>query len=240
MSRLVVGLAIVAYIYARNLGGVLISTTIALFSIYIFYQYETGHGRGRGSNCRRRQQQQEAFGGYDNSEYMTYYNAALAAGAGGATTTSASGDYSFLAYEDDDHEAAELLLVTTASGDMVYRATTPENPFGNTLLTDYQDAPNRPPAMPADSSAAQATINGSVQQMIATLNASNADSEKLFMDLGDNFRFDQSMRQFYPTANTQIPSDQDGFLEFCYGGMISCKQGNELACTRKTPRYNLY
>ena len=38
-----------------------------------------------------------------------------------------------------------------------------------------------------------------------------------------------SMRQWYPTANTNIPNDQKAFAEFCYGGMKSCKEGHEEA-----------
>ena len=38
--------------------------------------------------------------------------------------------------------------------------------------------------------------------------------EKLFKDLGDNFSFDQSMRTWYATPNTQVPNDQKKFAEF--------------------------
>jgi hypothetical protein len=41
---------------------------------------------------------------------------------------------------------------------------------------------------------------------------------------------------FYTTPNTTIPNDQKGFAEFCFGDMISCKQGNEMACQRFNPR----
>jgi len=47
--------------------------------------------------------------------------------------------------------------------------------------------------------------------------------------------FDRSMVQFNATANTTIPNDQKSFAEFCYGDMISCKEGNALACTRSAP-----
>lgn len=48
------------------------------------------------------------------------------------------------------------------------------------------------------------------------------------------------MRQFYSTANTTIPNDQGGFAEFCYGDMISAKEGNMFASVRNNPRHNLY
>ena len=72
----------------------------------------------------------------------------------------------------------------------------------------------------------------------------NPDQEnirkKLFHDVTENLEFEQSMRQFYSTANTIIPNDQESFAEFCYGDMISAKEGNQFAAVRNNPRYNLY
>ena len=45
------------------------------------------------------------------------------------------------------------------------------------------------------------------------------------------------MRQFYSTSSTTIPNDQDGFLKFCYGDMLSCKGGDELACSNNNYRH---
>jgi hypothetical protein len=44
------------------------------------------------------------------------------------------------------------------------------------------------------------------------------------------------MRNFYSTPNTTIPNDQKAFAEFCYGDMISCKEGNPIACAQWEPR----
>ena len=60
--------------------------------------------------------------------------------------------------------------------------------------------------------------------------------KRLFKDLGDSFIFDQSMRSFYATPNTQVPNDQKAFADFCYGDMISCRGGDALACSRHNPR----
>ena len=44
------------------------------------------------------------------------------------------------------------------------------------------------------------------------------------------------MRNWYSTANTQIPNNQKGFAEFCYGDMPStCKEGDSLACIKTMP-----
>ena len=59
--------------------------------------------------------------------------------------------------------------------------------------------------------------------------------ERLFKDLGDSFVFDQSMRTWNSTPNTTIPNDQKSFAEYCYGDMISCKDGDEFACARSAP-----
>jgi hypothetical protein len=61
--------------------------------------------------------------------------------------------------------------------------------------------------------------------------------DKLFTDLGDKLVFEQSMQQFVSNPSTTIPNDQSAFAEFCYGNMISCKEGNEFACARNLERY---
>ena len=73
-------------------------------------------------------------------------------------------------------------------------------------------------------------INNSTKEMIIdnfdeenTYDKKNIE-DKLFKDLGDNFQFEQSMRNFYATANTTIPNNQGEFANFCYGDMISCKE----------------
>ena len=45
-----------------------------------------------------------------------------------------------------------------------------------------------------------------------------------------------SMRNFYTTASTTIPNDQEGFSKFLYGDMISAKEGNPSALARQNPR----
>ena len=44
------------------------------------------------------------------------------------------------------------------------------------------------------------------------------------------------MRNFYTMPNSRIPNDQKGFAEFCYGTMVSCKEGNEFACEKNMYR----
>ena len=59
-----------------------------------------------------------------------------------------------------------------------------------------------------------------------------ACSENPIKDLGDNFGFEQSMRNFYSTPNTRVPNDQKAFAEYLYGDMPSCKGGDNLECNK--------
>ena len=111
------------------------------------------------------------------------------------------------------------------------------NPAMNILLPEIQDNPTRQEAAPAYNKFVEADINNSTKEFVRKqFNDPDIDS-KLFNDLGDNFQFDQSMRSWYATANTTIPNGQKSFAEFCYGDMISCKEGHELACSRNNPRW---
>ena len=114
----------------------------------------------------------------------------------------------------------------------------PINPMSNVMLTEIQDNPKRRAAPPAFNPAVEKEINESTKKMIKHVNPTNPDiDERLFKDLGDNFSFDQSMRTFNSTPNTTIPNDQQGFAEFCYGGMVSCKDGDALACEKNVQNY---
>lgn len=110
------------------------------------------------------------------------------------------------------------------------------NPVMNVLLPQIQDEPQRPAAAPSFNPVIEKEINKSTQEFVVN-NFDNPDGidERLFKDLGDSFEFDRSMRQWYSTANTTVPNDQKSFAEFCYGDMISCKEGNAQACERQMP-----
>lgn len=115
------------------------------------------------------------------------------------------------------------------------------NPFSNVLITDYEDNPQKKPAPPTDDAKVNISLLEKAKDMVIQSNPGQPDiADKLFSDLGDNYNFEQSLRQFYSTANTEIPNDQQAFAEFCYGSMISCKEGNKFACARNLPRYANY
>jgi hypothetical protein len=130
------------------------------------------------------------------------------------------------------------------------------NPLMNVLLPEIQYAPDRGGAMPSFAPEVETSINENAKKYISTnfdassrdvvstsaAEGSNSESDardiynKLFSNLGDNFEFDQSMRSFYATANTRVNNDQRAFAEFCYGDMVSCKEGDEFACSRHNTR----
>lgn len=119
-----------------------------------------------------------------------------------------------------------------------FEAPSVTNPLSNVLLTDIQDNPTRKSAPPAYLESVENEINEKTKEMIKNTNPDINDiDERLFTEVGDNFTFDRGMRQFYSMPNTQIPNDQKGFVEFCYGSMISCKEGNEQACERNAHRH---
>tara|TARA_B100001287_G_scaffold273730_1_gene277752 strand:+ start:84 stop:701 length:618 start_codon:yes stop_codon:yes gene_type:complete len=105
------------------------------------------------------------------------------------------------------------------------KKTENDNPLNNAMIGEDSKR------LPADNAFGEKNverINNSVKAMIQEQNSSidNID-DKLFRDLGENLEFDRSMRQFYSTANTTTPNDQQSFADFCYGDMISAKEGNQ-------------
>jgi hypothetical protein len=124
----------------------------------------------------------------------------------------------------------------------VFREPDSTNPFGNVLVTDYIYDPKRKPAPPAYNQKVNADIIEQAKELVRKSNPDQPDiSDKLFKDLGDQYVFEQSLRPFHSTASTTIPNDQQSFSEFCYGSMVSCKEGNAFACAKNNAgNYNLY
>jgi hypothetical protein len=122
--------------------------------------------------------------------------------------------------------------------DDVFDTPDTTNPLSNVLLTDYDYNPNKKPAPPLFNADVNATLLTQAKQLVADQNPDQPDiADKLFQDLGENLVFEQSMRPFFSTASTTIPNDQAAFAEFCYGSMISCKEGNKFACARNMSHY---
>jgi hypothetical protein len=112
------------------------------------------------------------------------------------------------------------------------------NPFSNVLLPDYDYNPNKKPAPPAFNENVSVSILDQAKNLVIGQNPGQPDiADKLFKDLGEQFVFEQSLRPFSSNPATTIPNDQAGFVDFCYGSMVSCKEGNLFACARNLDRH---
>ena len=117
------------------------------------------------------------------------------------------------------------------------------NPMMNVLLPEISYNPTRNEAAPAFNVEVEKEINKNTKDYVVDTTFSDESvkqkeyiKRKLFSDLGDSYSFDYSMRNFYTNPNTTIPNDQEGFANFCFGDMISAKEGNEFALGRWQPR----
>jgi hypothetical protein len=111
-----------------------------------------------------------------------------------------------------------------------------DNPFSNVLLNDYDYNPDKKPAPPINNPDVSAKILEEAKQLVQNMNPPDIAS-KLFKDLGNQYVFEQSLQPFYSNPSTTIPNDQAAFADFCYGSMVSCKEGNPMACARNLSRH---
>ena len=100
---------------------------------------------------------------------------------------------------------------------------TKKNPFMNVLMNEYADNPKRKSAAPVYN-----------EEVLDDATKKSRKDEKLYKKLGDNLTFQNSLRNFYSTPNTNIPNNQKDFAEFCYGNMASCKEGDEFMCEKNS------
>lgn len=101
---------------------------------------------------------------------------------------------------------------------------TENNPLMNTTQNEYSDNPDKVPASMINTSISD-QINEQTKKQIINMDPENKDRDKLFKDLGDNLKFEQSMQPFYSNADKGlIPNDQDGYLKFLYGDLPSGKK----------------
>ena len=110
--------------------------------------------------------------------------------------------------------------------------TTPTdtNPMMNVLLPELNGDPKRKSALQY-SHETEKIINDKVKKQISK----NVDP-RIFQGINNELELEYSMRNFYTTASTTIPNDQEGFSKFCYGEMISAKEGDPVALLKQHPR----
>ena len=124
-----------------------------------------------------------------------------------------------------------------------FHPTTKQNPFGNVLITDIGDHPERRAAPPSFNPDVYDDINASVKKQTQMLNPTIVNTNKqIYGDLYDNYQLDNSMMRFYSTANTRVDSDQGAFAKWLYSDYPSGKEdgvAGAIARVRDNPRYVL-
>ena len=207
ITRLVILLTIVGFLFVRNMRIIWIGA-VCLLAIFLL-QYTQNKARFRGVEL-------EGFdGGLEDLGVDAPAQAVINAFA-----------------TDDPSKIGKRVFFDTPKAN---------NPYNNVLITDIVDNPNKLPALPAYYPETEKEILDKTKEAIQKMNPTFPNmAEKLFASLDDHFEFEQSARQFYSNPSTTIPNDQGAFAEFCYGEMISCKEGNMFACARDAPRHNLY
>ena len=120
-----------------------------------------------------------------------------------------------------------------------FHPTTKKNPFGNVLLTDIGDSPNRLAAAPSFNPDVYDDIDSAVKKQSQMLNPGIKNTNKqLYGDLKGNYDLDNSMMRFYSTANTRVENDQSSFSQYLYGDMYSGKESTpESAMMRVKDNY---
>lgn len=125
-----------------------------------------------------------------------------------------------------------------------YEIGTRKNPFGNVLLTDIMDKPERESATPAFNLDVQKQITTNVKRLVQRLNPTVQSTNKLlYGDLYQQFLLDKSNRAFYSTPNTRVANDQGAFAQYLYGYMPSSKgdsPDDNMQRIADNMRYNLY
>ncbi len=125
-----------------------------------------------------------------------------------------------------------------------FQESTRKNPFGNVLLTDIMDDPERKSAPPAFNVDIEKNITQNVKRAVQRMNPTIENTNKqLYGDLWQEFELDRSNRAFYSTANTRVANDQGAFAKFLYGYMPSAKESGPdgaFARVQDNIRYTLY
>jgi hypothetical protein len=108
-----------------------------------------------------------------------------------------------------------------------YTQPTEKNPLMNVLIPEIMHDPTRKEAEPYTEKTEEDIIE-SVKDMLP--------DPRIYKGVNNEMALEYSMRSYNTTASTTIPNDQAAYSDFCYGNMISRKEGNEEALGQHAPR----
>ena len=190
-ARLVILVTVVAYVATRRLGVVLAGAgalvALALYQGRVATEGMVGQGTGDGNT-------DPGFEGVPRASAVT--------GIGFAGMQSANDiERAGMVFGSPTPHAPAPPEPGTA---LKLQVPTDNNPLMNVLLSEYTTDPDRAPAAPA--------FDPVVKEEIAV--ASDTSDRRLYQDLGDEIDQEVMLRQFYATANTQIPNAQGAFAEW--------------------------
>jgi hypothetical protein len=103
---------------------------------------------------------------------------------------------------------------------------TEKNPLMNVLLPEINRNPNRGKAL---------DYTPKTEKKIMEKVKKGLDP-RLYQGTNNELDLEYSMRNFYTNPSTTVPNNQEEFAKFCYGDMISAKEGNEIALLKQNPR----
>ena len=217
ISRFVIAASLLGYLITLNLKMILVAV-VTLAVIAILY------------NVQRNQQAKDESKGTENGN-----------GNGNGNGGDNDNKKDIKAKQKVKEGFANAMLYNELKDE--YTSPQENNPMMNVLLPEISYDPNRSEAAPAYNPEVEKDLNNKTKDYVVDTTFGDGTKKqqeyirrKLFSDLGDNYNFDFSMRNFYTNPNTTIPNDQGGFANFCFGDMISAKEGNDYALGRWFPR----
>ena len=217
ISRFVIAASLLGYLVTLNLKIILVAV-VTLAVIAILY------------NVQRNQQAKDESKGTENGN-----------GNGNGNGGDNDNQKDIKAKQKVKEGFANAMLYNELKDE--YTSPQENNPMMNVLLPEISYDPNRSEAAPAYNPEVEKDLNNKTKDYVVDTTFGDGTKKqqeyirrKLFSDLGDNYNFDFSMRNFYTNPNTTIPNDQGGFANFCFGDMISAKEGNDYALGRWFPR----
>ena len=123
------------------------------------------------------------------------------------------------------HRSLTSVEPFTAQSNARHTVPTRNNPLMNVLLPEINGNPKRKSALKSYLPEVERDITRKVKEELP--------NPAIYKGKHNEMLLDYSMRNFYTTASTTIPNDQEGFGKFCYGDLVSAKDGSKTALLKQ-------